>query len=613
MSKQICQNCGGEIANDFNQTLSFCTNCGSGINLLQNEKTLLSPEKTSTFSPTPVNYNAKPNGKSPNYLLGCFGLLIGGVFLSAFGVFGYWWWSSSTEKTFVNSEYYGVIVPPKSQVVRFMNGSTRESKSLDPQAGDLDEIKIANALFDGLAEYNNQNSDLKPSLAIKWEKNADSTVWTFYLRQDAKWTDGNPITAHDFVYSWTRSVNPNLKLNAFMFFYIKNAKSVNEKTAPPDAFGVKAIDDYTLQVTMEKPTPFFDKVAAMPYFRPIPRQAVEKFGKDWTKPENIVSSGAFKLAEWTPKDKIVLERNAQFWDNANTKLEKIVFPSPERVSLDKLRVVEWYKNGEIDVSLSTVSDDESFVDKKDFLRVKTSGTRFLWLNTTVKPFNDNRVRRALSLAINREAFKELKITNFPTYSFLPEIKGYENSKSGGYNPDEARKLLTEAGFSNGNNFPEFEIIFNTSKTNFDIAENIQRQWQKELGIKVKSVNIEFKDFLKKRSALDYKGAAIGGWSSDFDDPYNFLAFFSDEKNGTGWSDKKFIEMLEKTNTEPDEAKRYRMLTEVENYLLEQQPVVPLYVSRNSFLCKPFVKNLAPNPLGYINWREVYIDQNAVGK
>ncbi len=572
------------------------------------------------YNQAPQKHNPKTNSKTAYYVFGCLGLAFGAILLGGIGILGYWWWSSSqAEKDVGNTEYYGKIVLPKSQVVRFMT-ALDDPDSLDPQQSGIYESAITSALFDGLVEYNNQNADLTPSLATRWENNADATVWTFHLRREAKWSDGKPITASDFVYSWRRALNPDLKnRNAFVLYHIKNAERFNTKQATAEDVGMQVIDDYTLQVTLERPTPFFIKTIAESVFRPVPQQMVEKFGKDWTKPENIVSSGAFKLAEWTAKKQIVVERNPQFWDNANTKLEKIIFLSTQINSAGEFEPtdpLELYKNGEIDASLRVSSrNDKSSLTKKDYLSAKWNSIEFITVNTTVKPFDNTRVRRALSLAIDRERLKEKGLSNYPTTSFTPEIKGYENAKGTGYNPVEARRLLAEAGFPGGSGFPEIEYIYNTNERNRDLVQFVQEQWQKELGVKVKLVNMEFKDFLKKRNALDYKGVARDGWIGDFLDPYTFLRLPVLEKNGngTGWIDKKYVEMIEKSNLETDETKRYRMLHEAEKYLLEQQPIIPLYVGVSGILCKPYVKNLLPNPLRQINWREVYIDQNWAAK
>lgn len=615
MNKLICQKCGGEISNEFGVTLTYCTNCGASIKNLQSEKTVAINEVQTLVSPKPANFNAPPKSNTTRNVLGCLGAAFGIVLLSIIGISAYWYWS---EKNSVNPEYFGKIVAPKSQTVRVI---ALERNSLDPHL--VYDGKIVNALFDGLAEFSNQNSDLTPSLATSWEKNADATVWTFRLRKDAKWTDGKTITANDFVYSWRRALNPELKTTyqVDLLYYIKNAERYNSKKGTAEDVGVRANDDFTLQVTMEKPTPFFDKFIALPVFRPVPQTAIEKFGENWTKPENIATSGAFKLTELTSKNQIVIERNPQFWDNANTKLEKIIFISSEKKSLlssEPINAVDYYENGETDVTFVLNSPNKNFKTKKefvkDYIKTKIAGTNYIYLNTTIKPFSDVRVRKALNLAIDREKLKEKDLAIFPTYSFTPEFKGYENAKSGNFNPVEARKLLAEAGFPNGNNFPELELIRSNNEMNKEPAEFVQEQWQRELGIKVNIKSQEFKDFIKDRSALNYRGAAMGGWIGDYPDPYSFLGLFDAEKNESGWNDKQFREMLTKANMETDVAKRYQLLSEAESYLIGQQPVIPLAIQVYNMLCKPYIKNLAPNPLEQINWREVYVDPNVtVGK
>ncbi len=526
------------------------------------------------------------------------------ILLSGIGLYAYWQWAKKSEEA--------GKVAPISETVRFI---TAEPKSRDPHLSA--EPIISNALFDGLAEFNNQNSDLTPSLATRWEKNADATVWTFYLRKDAKWTDGKPISANDFGYSWKRLLNPDEKLSSesVLLYDIKNAELYNTKKAKAEDVGIRVVDDYTLQVLMEKPTPHFYKNIALTAFRPVPQSAIEKFGKDWTKPENIVTSGAFKLTESSPKNQTVVQRNPLFWNNADTKLERIVFISSDKVPAGgeyPEKAFKRYESGETDAIIITSEPEDSIRQRADFTRIKTSGTEFLYLNTTVKPFNDVRVRRAFSLAINRDKLKEKNLSQIPTDSFVPEIKGYKNAEGGFYQPDKARKLLADAGFPKGLNFPDIEYIYNTNERNRDIAEFVQAQWKEELNVKVNLVNLEFREFLPKRNKLEYNGIARGGWVADFDDPYNFLYGTSlTEKNGggTGWTDNKYVEMIEKSNLETDEAKRYKLLNEAETYLLEQQPIIPLIVSARGFLCQPYIKNLSPNPLGFINWREVYVNQN----
>lgn len=378
MNQETCQKCGAEISNEFGVTLTYCTNCGASIRNLQTEKTASLEGVPTLISPKLANYNSPSNSKMTRNFLGCLGLGFGAVLLSAIGIFGYWYWSARNS---ADSDDRGKNAPPNSQVVRFLSF---ETESLDPHS--RFEATITNALFDGLAEYNNKNADLTPSLATKWERNADATVWTFYLRKGAKWTDGKPITANDFVYSWRRVLNPDFKSYTSVLLYdIKNASLYNTKKAAAEEVGARAIDDYTLQVTLERPTQFFDKMIALTVFRPVPRQAIEKFGENWTKPENIVTSGAFKLTEWSPKNQIVVERNPQFWDVANTKLEKIVFASSEKVPAGSQTPEKYlirYERGEIDAAQMYVRNELS-KDRKDYSILKSNGIEFLNLNTTV--------------------------------------------------------------------------------------------------------------------------------------------------------------------------------------------------------------------------------------
>ncbi len=599
MNKKICPKCKVEISNDFGVQLEFCTSCGFQLKQFTEAQTILKPVYDQDSKQPQKSFNSK-------YLIGCLGVCFGFLILSAMGLIGFWWFS--TEAGLEHPDYVGKISVPQTQTLRYL-ADWEAPKTLDHQV--LTYHDITPALFEGLAQTDNFTADIDPSLAEKWESNTDSTVWTFYLRKDAKWSDGEPITADDFVYSWRRSLDPKTKSRiTYMLFLIKNGEEFYTSKATADDVGVKAIDDHTLQVTLNQPTPYFDKIVADDAFRPVPKQAIETHGENWTKPENIVTSGAFKLSEWTVDKRIVLERNPQFWDNKNTKLDRIIFlfRSEEEIKNKGVDLpVKLYENGEIDVTRNHTFENAPYVGKKDFIRNKLDTTGFISLNVKIKPLDDKRVRKALSLAIDRkQAIARNSLADSST-SFIPEIKGYKNASVIRYDPIEARRLLAEAGYPDGRGFPELEYLYNISESNKETAQNVQEQLKKELGITVTLKYMDFKEFLKVRMGLEYKGLARNGWAADYSDPFNFLKLMTDKENSSGWVDEKYIEMLRKSNLEKDEGKRYQLLTEAETYLLENSPVIPLSSSPRAMFVKPYVKDFSLNPLGKINWRRVYID------
>jgi ABC-type oligopeptide transport system substrate-binding subunit len=640
---------------------------------------------------------------------------------------------ASCNHTSQNKEYFGKVSLPQGQTLRYITGAEPETLDPQPMTGQP-ESRIAAALFDGLVEYDEKTVTPKPSLATSWDINSDGTVWTFHLRNNAKWTDGTPLTAHDFVYSWRRAVSPELAAPYASMMYesikIDNAKAYSSQMAfvrdpatgrfltegdleragehgplnftgpaptnydsPPAAqaststpattttqaatqtggaesagvpkialkdpyfllpadegernkilngdpvkktepnhklahymegkefvaatkenMGVRALDDYTFEVTLEAPTAFFHKIILHQFFRPVPRQAIEKYGDAlWVKPGNIVTSGAFKLTEWTPYEKIVVERNPLFWDNANTKLDKIIFPSIEELTTG----MNMYKAGEVDATQSNEVPppwrNQIKERNKDYVFGPYLQIEYVALKTSMKPLDDVRVRKALSMAVNRQIIADQAPGRQPLTAFTPQMDGYINGEGGGYNPDEARRLLAEAGYPGGKGFPEIEIVYNTSESTKQTVEFVQSMLKRELGIKVELTNQEWRVYLDntRSDKMGFKGMARRGWIGDYVDPNTFLDLMTSAStnNGTDWKDKKYDAMLLAANAETDPAKRMKMLHDCEAYMLAQQPIIPLYVGPSSFMRKPYVRNLEANLLDQHDWRQVYIDRN----
>ncbi|MFN2453825.1 MAG: peptide ABC transporter substrate-binding protein [Pyrinomonadaceae bacterium] len=648
-----------------------------------------------------------------------------GIFLTAVALI-----AAACTASAKNDQYFGKISPPAGQVLRYISGA--EPQTLDPQyMTGQPESRIAVALFDGLVEYEETTMRPRPSLASSWEPNADGTVWTFHLRNDAKWTDGNPLNAHDFVYSWQRALSPELAAPyASLMYYLKNGQSYNEQSAyvrdpktgrfateedlkragateavnftgtqpvkysdapvvnavgnspqtsapssestaannsaaqpaeekylfvPSDAdvrakllkgdpakkkpgkpelarlvegkefvpvtkdyVGVRALDDYTFQVTLEAPTAFFVKMLYHQFFRPVPRQAIEKWGGTlWVKPEHLITSGAFKLTEWTPYERIIVERNPLFWDNANTKLDKIIFPATEQLTT----AMNLYKAGEVDATQSNEVPppwrNQLKATKKDYMYGPYLQVEYLAIKTSMPPFNDVRVRRAFNLAINRQILADQAPGRLPLTGYTPKMEGYENPPGEAYNPDEARRLLAEAGYPNGRGFPKFEILYNTAESNKQTQEFVQSMLKRELNVNVELTNQEWRVFLDntKATKLNFKGLARHAWIGDFVDPHTFLELLTSDSdnNRTDWKDAKYDAMLKAANAEIDPEKRAKLLQATEAYAIKFQPLIPLFIGPSSFMLKPYVKNLVPNLLDQHDWRGVYIDHSQTGE
>ena len=518
-----------------------------------------------------------------------------------------------------NSPYFGKVEPPEGQVLRYISGS--EPESLDPQVSSgQPEARLHVGLFDGLTEYHPETAQPIPGLAERWEPNADNSAFTFHLRH-AQWSNGDPITAHDFVYSLRRGLAPEFASRiAYLAYYIKGARAYNEGTGRVEDIGVEAVDDRTVRYTLAQPVPFFPGLVAHQFFRPVPRKVVEAYGQAWTQPRHIVTSGAFTLEVWRPYNKLVFVRNPRYWDAANVKLDQITFYPIE----DATTMMNLYKAGEIDALYNHIPP-AAWIDRlrmtEDHMDEPECAIDYYMFNTTQPPFDDLRVRKAFNMAIDKNGLAAYQKTIKPLTAFTPEgiFPGYPQPAGDPFDASRARTLLAEAGYrdANGNysamTFPigDVELIYNTTERNRQIAEFVQAQWKQNLGLTVPLRNMEFRTFLSERSNLRFKGFARAGWIGDYMDPYTFLELFAvpspGTNNDTGWFDLKYVAMLDEANRTIDPKKRYALLADAEAYMLEAQPVIPLMTRATDWLKKPYVKGMYPNPGTQHAWKYVYIE------
>jgi oligopeptide transport system substrate-binding protein len=386
--------------------------------------------------------------------------------------------------------------------------------------------------------------------------------------------------------------------------------------------GLEAVDDYTVRITMRQPAPYFLGLVPHQFFRVVESKVVEQWGVNWTKPEHIVTSGAFMLAEHKPYNQLVVAKNPNYWDAAKVRLEKIIFYPLD----DQTTMMNLYKAGEVDatynhtVPASWLKAGVRYV--KDYMDAPENASQYWQLNVTKPPMNDSRVRKAFAMAIDRNALEGFRVVSKANSAFVPTgiLRGYPSPKGYDFDVDGAKRLLAEAGYKDASGkfdpkkFPidQIEITYNTAESNRQVGEFIQAQWKQNLGLTVPLHNVEWKTFLSMRAKLEYKGFAGGaGWTGDYMDPYTYLGLFATEggDNGTGWFDPKFVKMLNEANSEPDQTKRFEMLSKAEAYLLDAAPVIPLLKPATSWMKKPYVKGMYPNPGTLHPWKFVYIEHD----
>lgn len=486
-------------------------------------------------------------------------------------------------------------------VLRRGNGS--EPQTLDPQtAQGVPESNILRDLFEGLIGED-ASGNLVPGIAEKWEISADGKTYTFHLR-DAKWSDGSPLTAHDFVYGWQRAVDPATGSKySFLLYPIKNAKKIAEgELKDATQLGVKATDDHTLVAELEGPTPYFLGLLTHATAYPAPKAAIEKHGKKWTRPENIVSNGPFKLDSWQPNAQLVAVKSDQYWDKDAVKLDKVIYYPTENQTSDMNR----YRAGEVDMTYEIPNDQIKWLRENlgDELKVSNYlGTYYYGFNVTRPPFKDNpKLREALTLAIDRDIITD-KVTGVgekPAYSFVPPgINGYDH-----YTPEyasldkaarieKAKKLYEEAGY--GKDKPlKVDLLYNTNENHKKIAVAVAAMWKQNLGVQTNLTNQEWKVFLNTRNEKKQTEAFRAGWIGDYNDPYSFLELFQSKSglNDSGYVNEKFDALLAQAGQEQDMGKRAAILKDAEKMLTDDYPVAPVYSYVTKRLVKPYVKGYA---------------------
>jgi oligopeptide transport system substrate-binding protein len=447
-------------------------------------------------------------------------------------------------------------------------------------------------------------------VAESWEQSPDGKEWTFHLRPNLKWSDGHPLNAHDFVWSYERMLSPDLAAEyASMLYPLKNAKEFNEgKIKDFNEVGVKAVDDLTLKLTLTGPIPYLLGVLKHYSWFPVPRHVIEQHGtmtdreNRWTRTGIMVSNGPFRLKEWRFSDSITLEKNPYYWDAAKVKLNGIkYYPISSDSSEERA-----FANGQLHATLTMpIPKIKVYRDKKSpFFHMEPQlAVYFYRINVTKPPLNDKRVRMALGLAIDRESLIEnvTKGGQVPAVGLVPypEKLHFPACNVMKFDVAEAKRLLAEAGYPNGAGFPKFEILINTNEGHRVIAEAIQEMWKRNLNIPVSIHNQDWGVYLESQRKLDYQ-ICRAAWSGDYTDPFTFLSMWhtDDGNNETGWSNKRFDELMDGSMEEPNPDKRFQMLHEGEQILLDEVPIIPIYWYTHSCLVRTSVKNWKESLLQY---------------
>ncbi len=523
-----------------------------------------------------------------------------------------------------NSGTTGTSSSAGAQEITFNLGT--DIKTLDPalnQAVDSG-ILIAN-LFEGLYKLD-ENQKAIPGIAESCDVSDDGIVYTFHLRKDAKWTNGNPVTAGDFEYAWKRVMNPDTAAEyAYQMEYIKGAAEYTAGTGSADEVGVKALDDNTLEVTLTSPCAYFLELTSFPCYFPVEQKTVEGNEQWANSTESYISNGPFKLADYKIKDQIILEKNENYYGKDSVKLDKVNV----KFVADETSAWASYTTGQFDmVYVVPQSEIQKAVEDGTAQIYPFLSNLYLSINMTdsvqgidpeaAKALSDPKVRKAMNLAIDRDSLVEnvKKGGQIAANGFVPTgitgpdgedfaSKEYFPSKG---NVEEAKKLLSEAGYPDGQGFPSVVLLYNPEKGNGPVMQAIQDMWKTNLGIDVQLQSQEWKVFIATRNDKNYE-VARDGWGADYVDPMTFLDIFQSTsgQNNTGYNNPEYDKVIAEARAEQDASKRFELLRQAEDMLMEDMPVIPLYYDTVPMGVKSYVKGLNVSPLGYIYFDKAYIE------
>ncbi|WP_026882457.1 peptide ABC transporter substrate-binding protein [Clostridium akagii] len=531
--------------------------------------------------------------------------------------------SSSASKTVNQSITYNLGANPKT---------------IDPGLNNSGEggTVIANA-FEGLTDVDANNIP-RAGVAKSWTISPDGKHYVFHLRKNAKWSDGKPVTAQDFEYAWKRELAPKTASNyAYQLYYLKNGKGYNESLLPAnqktpgvlsstaEQVGVKAIDNYTLDVKLENPTPYFLSLMVFQTYMPLRKDIIDAHPNDWAvNPSTYVSNGAFKMIGWKQKDKLEFEKNPYYWNKSSVKLDKLTYT----VLDNENSYMSAYEAGQVDmIDAPPIEQIPSLLKQGKAKSYANIGTYYYSFNldpranidpAVAKAIDNVNVRQAISLAINRAAIVKnvTKAGQKPSTSVVPsgiieaDGKDFKNKNYYKATADvaKAKILLSDAGYSNGKNFPTIELIYNNGEAHQSIAESIQSMLKTNLNINITLRSVENKVKVDETSKHTYTGIARNGWNADYIDPMTFLDMWVTNagNNTAGYSNKSYDKLIFQANSETNTTIRNKKMHEAEDILMRDMPIIPLYEYNVVSCMKDYVKGVYRTPMDIVYFTSSYI-------
>ncbi|GGE32058.1 dipeptide-binding protein DppE [Pullulanibacillus camelliae] len=499
------------------------------------------------------------------------------------------------------------------KVLHLNNGN--EPTSFDPAQGfDAVSWNALNNIMEGLTRLGKDNK-AAPAMAESWDVSKDGKTYTFHIRQHAKWTNGDPVTANDFVYAWKRLLDPKTASPAaFLGDPIAGATAYNSGKGSADDVQVIASDAHTLKVTLTDPNPSFLNIITNPCFFPIDEK-VAKANPNWFKEaKTFVGNGPFKLTQWVHNSKMVMKKNENYWDADTVKLMEVDWAMVN----DSNTEYQMFQSGQLDES-SVPADLSDQLFKQGKVKVSSqAGTEFYRFNTKMAPFQNAKIRKAFAMAVDQEQLIKyvIKSQEKPAHAFVSpgivDTSGKDFRSEGksynAFNAKEAKQLLKEGMKEEGyKTLPQVTLTYSTDDTNKKVAEALQQMFKKTLGINVKLANMEWNVFSDEQKKLKLQ-LSRSSFLADYADPINYLVSFTTDSsmNRTGWSNKQYDQLIAQAQKETDEAQRNADLHQAEDILFDQAPIFTIKFYDQEYLQKDNVKGIVRHPVGYLElkWAQV---------
>ncbi len=505
------------------------------------------------------------------------------------------------------------------QILHLGNGS--EPPSLDPHLSTaVNSSNIISTLLEGLVTPNPKTLEPEAGAAISWDISADLRTYTFHLNPDGHWSNGEPVEASDFVYAWHRLLMPELAAEySYQLFVLENAEAFYKGDITDfNQVGVKAIDRLTLQVRLKAPTPYFLSLLSHASTFPVHPETVAAYGDIddpgnlWTRAGNFVGNGPFILTEWALNRIVRVEKNSHYWDADTVALEEIRFYPIDNLGTEERMFRS--KTLHLTVGVPEEKIARYAKDKPELINISPYlGTYFYRFNVNKAPFDDSRVRRALSMSIDRQQIVDAvtKGGQIPTYNLTPaNTLGYTAKAAIPFDIPAARQLMAEAGYPQGKGFPVVELLYNTSEGHRKIAIAIQQMWKLALGVEIRLFNQDWKAFLETEKNGDF-AIARGGWIGDYVDPNTFLDMFVSNggNNRTGWSNQKYDQLIQQAGRTAGTDQRFEQFQQAEKILIDDSPIIPIYTYTAIYLKSTDVKGWYNNVLNAHPIKYVYLQRD----